>query len=147
MKFREATFADIPGMHMVRLAVKENVLSHEGRVTEADYVEMLEEEHGKGWVCTVEERIAGFAIVDVMFHNVWALFILPEFEKQGIGKQLHKLMLDWSFRQQGLDSLWLSTAMGTRAEEFYERLGWKREGVTESGEVHFEMTKEMWVNN
>ena len=40
---------------------------------------------GKGWVCEIENRIVGFAIVDVVAHNVWALFVQPGFDGIGIG--------------------------------------------------------------
>jgi len=37
MIFREATIADIPQMQVVRNAVKENILSNPGLVTDKDY--------------------------------------------------------------------------------------------------------------
>jgi len=49
---------------------------------------------GKGWVCKVDGEVVGFAIVDLKEHNIWALFLRPEFEGMGIGKELHRLMID-----------------------------------------------------
>lgn len=89
MQFREATTADIPQMHRVRNAVKENALSNPNLVKEADYMEYLSR-RGKGWVCEVDSRIVGFAIADVIENNIWALFIEPGFEGKGIGRQLHR---------------------------------------------------------
>jgi hypothetical protein len=61
----------------------------------------------------------------------------------GIGKPLHALMLNWYFAQT-LETVWLSTSPGTRAEEFYRRQGWQDAGRTASGEVRFEMTAAAW---
>lgn len=145
MLFREATIEDIPQMHVVRMSVKENVLNNPALVTEAHYMGYLTV-HGKGWVCEVDDIIAGFAIVDVKEHSVWALFVHPDVEGKGIGRQLHQLMLDWYF-SHSQTTLWLSTAPGTRAEGFYKRLGWKDAGAHGKGEVKLEMEREEWVMN
>ncbi|AIZ64306.1 GCN5 family acetyltransferase [Hymenobacter sp. DG25B] len=137
MIFREAQVDDIPQMMVVRLAVRENRLSDPTRVTAPHYVEYLTQ-RGQGWVCAVENQVVGFAIADLQDHNIWALFVHPDFDGRGIGKQLHQLMLDWYFRQT-TETVWLSTAPSTRAEEFYRRQGWQETGRTRSGEVRFEM--------
>jgi GNAT superfamily N-acetyltransferase len=49
---------------------------------------------GKGWVCEINNEIVGFSIADLKGNNIWALFLRPEFEKLGIGKRLHDIMLD-----------------------------------------------------
>ncbi len=141
--FRFAILENIPAMHSVRMSVKENVLSNPLLVTEQDYVEMLSDK-GKGWVCFAGETLLGFSIVDLQDRNIWALFVEPSFESQGIGRKLHDLMLDWSFEQEGIESLWLSTAPGTRAERFYHTAGWENTGFTKSGEVRFEIKKSEW---
>jgi GNAT superfamily N-acetyltransferase len=98
---------------------------------------------GKGWVCEIDGRIVGFAIVDLLDHNVWALFVLPGFDKKGIGKKLHDDMLDWYFSQTDLP-IWLSTSPGTRAEKFYYKAGWKNVGMHGKGEIKFEMAAASW---
>ncbi|MER2998554.1 GNAT family N-acetyltransferase [Pontibacter populi] len=140
MLFRKAIIADIPGMSRVRMAVKENVLSNPDRVTAEDYWEMLEDK-GAGWVCEIAQTIVGFAIVDFSDANIWALFVDPDHDKKGIGRKLHDLMLTYSFELE-IGKLWLSTGPGTRAETFYRRAGWEQTGVTQSGEVRFEMERE-----
>lgn len=144
MLFRDALTDDIPQLAEVRFAVRENVLRNRTLVTEADYVAYLTQ-RGHGWVCEEAGRIVGFAIADVQDHNIWALFVHPDFAAQGIGKKLHNLMLMWYFAQT-LENVWLSTAPGTRAEEFYHRRGWQQTGLTSSGEVRFEMTAGEWRN-
>jgi GNAT superfamily N-acetyltransferase len=87
MQIREALLTDIPKMSEVRLAVKENALSNPALVTEQDYVDYLSQ-RGKGWVCEIDGQLVGFAIGDLVKHNVWALFVLPGYEGQGIGREL-----------------------------------------------------------
>jgi len=141
MLLREAQVADIEAMSVVRLAVKENVLSNPALVTYDDYVEYLTR-RGRGWVAEVAGRIAGFAIVDLQDHNVWALFVHPDFEGQGLGRALHDTMLAWYFRQTQ-EPLWLGTAPGTRAEGFYRKAGWRDVGMY-GKEVKFEMAHQDW---
>jgi GNAT superfamily N-acetyltransferase len=142
MQFRTAQIHDIPQIQSVRHAVKENVLSDPALVTDADCADYLTR-RGKGWVCETNGQIVGFAIADLQEHNIWALFVLPEYESQGVGRRLHDLMLDWYF-QQTRQTVWLGTAPGTRAEGFYTRAGWTRVGMVNKGEVKFEMSAENW---
>ena len=139
MIFREATRNDIPQIQIVRNAVKENMLSNPNLVTDEDCIEFIEE-RGKGWVCEIDGKIVGFSIVDMKENNIWALFVDPDFDKRGIGRKLHDLMLDWYFSQTE-KPVWLGTDPGTRAEIFYEKSGWKKIGMN-GNEVKFEMTKE-----
>ena len=145
MEFREATIVDIPQMQYVRNAVKENALSNPAVVPDKD-VEDYIVHRGRGWVCEIDDKVVGFAIVSIDDHNVWALFVQPEFEKRGIGKRLHDDMMGWYFSQTQ-DKIWLSTAPKTRAEEFYRKAGWVQAGVTKSGEIKFEMTLDQWKAN
>jgi len=144
MIYREATTSDIPQIQIVRHTVKENTLSDPALVTDADCEEFVTR-RGKGWVCEIEEEIVGFSIVDLKEHNIWALFLRPEFEGKGIGKELHRLMMDWYF-DQTKEKAWLGTAPNTKAEKFYELQGWKNVGRVNKGEVKFEMNYEDWVN-
>jgi len=143
MIFRVVTSADIPGIQIVRNAVKENPLPDPSYVTDADCEEFMTT-RGKGWVCEINSEIVGFAIADLKENNIWALFIHPEHEGKGIGKQLHQLMLDWYFNQQK-NSVWLGTAPNTRAENFYRKAGWRETGVRPNGEIRFEMTRNEWA--
>jgi GNAT superfamily N-acetyltransferase len=142
MLFREATTADIQQIQSVRNSVKENTLSDPALVSDED-CEMFLTQRGKGWVCEMDSRIVGFAIADLKEHNIWALFIHPDFEKQGIGKTLHDMMLDWYF-QQTQQLVWLGTAPGTRAEAFYKKAGWSLNGM-HGKELKFEMERADWT--
>lgn len=142
MVFREAKSADIQQIQKVRNSVKENMLSNPELVSDQDCYDFIIN-RGKGWVCEVENRIVGFAIVDLQDKNIWALFLMPEFEKKGIGRQLHKIMLNWYFTQTK-SNLWLGTSPNTRAEAFYRKAGYTETGTHGKGEIKFEMTYENW---
>ncbi len=142
MIFRDATAADITALHRVRMAVTENVLQDAARVTAADYAAFLDDT-GKGWLCEVDGRVVGFAILDIVGASVWALFVEPGFDRRGIGLRLHATMLDWYFAAHDRP-LWLGTEPGTRAERFYPSTGWSDAGLRPNGERRFEMTKDQW---
>ncbi len=135
---RGAAVGDIAAMHVARCAVRENRLSRPDRITAEDYRAMLERD-GRGWVAEVDGRIVGFAVADLCRFNVWALFVDPDHERCGIGRALHDVMMTWFFEQPGVESVWLTTAPGTRAEEFYRRSGWSDHGLDANGEVRFEL--------
>lgn len=142
MKIREARVEDIPGIQIIRHSVKENILSDPNLVTDADCVDHITK-RGKGWVCEMDNLLVGFAIVDQLSSNIWALFILPDYEKMGIGKKLHDIMLNWYFSQTD-KTVWLSTSPNTRAEKFYRKAGWKEVGNYGKGEIKFEMSLLKW---
>ncbi|HYC38826.1 MAG TPA: GNAT family N-acetyltransferase [Usitatibacter sp.] len=142
MSLRLAAEADFPALHRLRMSVRENVLSDPRAVTLDDYRAMLAA-GGRGWVHETGGAPDGFAIVDVLRCNVWALFVAPGREGRGIGRALHDAMLDWYFGT-GAASLWLSTDGGTRAERFYRRAGWRHAGERR-GEQRFEMTAAEWA--
>ena len=144
MIFREATANDIKQIQVVRNAVKENTLSDPNLVSDKD-VEDYILNRGKGWVCEINRDVVGFSIVNLVDNNIWALFLAPAFEKQGIGRKLHDLMLAWYFNQTNTN-VWLSTSPSTRAEQFYKKAGWKVIGTHGKGEIKFEMTKTNWNN-
>jgi GNAT superfamily N-acetyltransferase len=144
MIIRQATITDIPQIQIVRNSVKENVLSNPALVTDKDCEEYMFV-RGKGWVCEIDNEIVGFAIVDLKENNIWALFIKPDFENKGIGRQLHDTMLDWYF-DQTKTTVWLGTSPNTRAETFYRKSGWKEVGTHGKGEIKFEMSYDDWMN-
>jgi hypothetical protein len=51
---------------------------------------------------------------------------------------LHSVLVDWLWTQ-GLDHLWLTTTPKTRAEAFYVQQGWQQRGLTQKGEIRFEL--------
>ncbi|NRF40372.1 GNAT family N-acetyltransferase [Pedobacter foliorum] len=142
MIFRIAELSDIKQIQVVRHLVKENTLSNPDLVPDKDVAYYISEK-GKGWVCEVDDQIVGFSIIDLLEKSVWALFVDPDFAEKGIGKELHRLMLDWYF-QQTKDKVVLGTAPNTRAEQFYTLQGWTPVGSYSNGEIKFEMSYADW---
>lgn len=142
MIFRIAELSDIQQMQVVRHLVKENTLSNPALVPDKDVAYYISEK-GKGWVCEVDGRVVGFSIIDLRDKSVWALFVDPEFAEMGIGKELHRLMIEWYFGQTR-DKVVLGTAPNTRADRFYQLQGWRRVGSYPNGDVKFELNYEDW---
>jgi GNAT superfamily N-acetyltransferase len=125
-------------MHRVRMSVRENRLVTTV-ITEADYVAPIESS-GRGWVIATPDSIVAFAVGNAHNASIWALFVDPNFEGHGFGRQLHDTMVSWLW-QQGHDRLWLTTEPGTRAQRFYESAGWKQAGAADHGEVRYELVR------
>jgi GNAT superfamily N-acetyltransferase len=96
-------------------------------------------------VYEADGQIVGFSIVDMKENNIWALFVHPDFENNGIGRKLHNIMLDWYF-ERTRQEVWLGTSPRTRAESFYRKTGWKEIGLHGKSEIKFEMTYNNWKN-
>lgn len=124
-------------MHAIRMSVLENRLQSVA-LSEADYVHAIEVT-GTGWVIKADGQVVAFAVGNSSNGNVWALFVHPEHERRGYGRRLHDMLVS-ALRRQGLRQLWLTTEPGTRAERFYLSAGWERAGITDSGEVRFELS-------
>ena len=144
MIYRTAELSDIKQMQVVRHLVKENVLSNPDLVTDDDVAFYISVK-GKGWVCEVDGQVVGFSIVDLTEHSIWALFVDPEFAEQGIGKELHRVMIDWYF-EQTKEKVVLGTTPNTRADRFYRFQGWEPVGSYANGETKFELSYENWTN-
>jgi len=121
-------------MTRIRLAVIENVLRDPSRVTRQMYEDFLEKD-GRGWVAQVDGETVAFSYANRLDGSIWALFVDPCFEGQGLGKPLLALAAGWLF-SLGFAQVTLSTGIGTRAEQFYARVGWRRD-TTRSDEAHF----------
>jgi len=74
---------DIPGMHRVRLAVRENRLTSD-RIRPEHYVPEISVT-GRGWVVERDGVIVAFAIGNFVTGNIWALFVDPGLEGRGYG--------------------------------------------------------------
>jgi ribosomal protein S18 acetylase RimI-like enzyme len=128
-------------MHAIRLAVRENRLGSAVRVTAADYHARLVRGDG-AWVAERRGEIVGFAMVDPPSRSIWALFVSPAVERQGVGRALQAAMLGAVF--EAWPQVSLSTSPGTRAESFYLASGWVGTGTLANGERAFTLTRERW---
>ena len=123
-------------MSQIRLSVTENVLSDPGRVTEAMYEDFLEKS-GRGWIAECNGEVAAFCYADKVNASIWALFVRPGHEGQGLGKALLKRAVDWLF-EIGHDCVHLSTTADTRADRFYAAQGWLRRPL-DSSEIAYSL--------
>lgn len=152
VRIRVADDADIPEMHRVRLAVRENRLVDPSSIQPHHYSALMAA-GGRAWVAEAggaeaggaeaSGRIVGFAVGDRERSSVWALFVEPGYEGLGIGRRLHDTMLSWLFAA-GAERVRLGTDPGTRAERFYRAAGWRDTGVREQGEARYELRRERW---
>jgi GNAT superfamily N-acetyltransferase len=137
--YRVADAGDIPVIREIRAAVRENRLSDPERVPAtmvADYLTIL----GKGWVCERDGVVVGFSFAATRSQSIWALFVLPEHEGRGIGKELLALASGWLFAGGALQVV-LSTAPDTRADGFYRKQGWLRGALLANGEVFYSLQR------
>ena len=131
---RQAALADIPRLMEIRAGVRENRLSDPSNVTSVDYAWFIDEHRIDTYV--VNAGIVGFAAGDPRDGSIWALFVEPGFEGQGIGQALLAAACDALVRA-GHGRATLSTEPGTRAALFYAANGWNMSGSTGSGEAVF----------
>jgi len=118
----------------IRASVRENRLADPSRVTSADIVWFVN--HGPIHVWQEADAVQGFAAGDPRDGSIWALFVDPSFEGQGIGQALMNVACA-SLRQAGHRVATLRTGAGTRAEKFYVRNGWTAQGLDARGETIF----------
>jgi GNAT superfamily N-acetyltransferase len=130
---RAAIHADIDSLKRIRSAVRENLLGP-GRVSDADYAWFVD--NGPVWVWQDEGAILGFSAGDPRDASIWALFVDPAWEGQGIGTALLDRACA-SLSAAGHRRAGLSTEAGTRAAAFYRRRGWAEDGMDPDGQLRF----------
>lgn len=141
VQVRVATPADVPRLFQIRTAVHENHLSMAELaalgITPQTLPELLDGA-GRGWVAEVAGEVVAFAMADAQEASVFALFVAPGHENQGLGRRLMREAEAWLFAQ-GCQVLWLVTDAdrAVRANGFYRHLGWVDEGVLPDGQVRF----------
>uniref|UniRef100_A0A9E8CN69 GNAT family N-acetyltransferase n=1 Tax=Bosea sp. NBC_00436 TaxID=2969620 RepID=A0A9E8CN69_9HYPH len=131
---RKAEVTDLPRIHAIRMAVRENVLSDPSKVTAADVAWYREQ--AIFLVAEDADEIAGFACANHQTGLVWALFIDPMLEGRGHGRALLDAALA-VLKAAGHAQAWLETSAGTRAERFYLRHGWRDMGRGLDGQIVF----------
>ena len=137
LRIREAAPDDIAAMHAIRLTVSENRLSDPAWLTPDVYRACLADSGtANTWVCEMAARIVGFSTARIAQRDIWALFVDPEHEGRGAGKQLLDTASQWLF-DRGVAVIELTTAPGMRADGFYQRLGWQRGTLTPKGDVTY----------
>lgn len=141
--YRAATDADLPAITHVRTSVNENHLSvaqmAERGITHASVAASFRAE-AKGWVAEHDGRVVAFAIANREGHSIFALFVLPGFERRGCGSTPLGLAVDWLWQNEA-PSIWLETRQGTRAATFYARKGWTASAIDARGNIRYELKR------
>lgn len=134
---RRATASDIDRLIEIRGLVRENCLANPLSVMRSDYDYFVG--NGRVWVAEVDSQVAGFSASDGRDGSIWALFLDPAYEGAGLGARLLSFAcLDLA--QDGHQTLHLTTDAGTKAEALYRKLGWVDVGVSDGGELKFELS-------
>ena len=136
---RDAAEEDIPAIFEVRTSVRENHLSVEQMAEMGITNETIRQVLCKEpciWVAVHGNHIVGFSMGDAADACLFAAFVRPEWEGQGIGRRLMDRAEAFLFERHS--SIWLHTDGSSRAAGFYERLGWKRMPDMENRDARFE---------
>jgi GNAT superfamily N-acetyltransferase len=137
---REAASDDLAGIYRVRTSVTENPICPERLERMGDTGATITgslRRDAKGWVAVRRGEIIGFSIAHQTSGSIFALFVLPGYERRGLGRRLLDAASAWLW-DNGADTVWLTTAPDTRAARFYERDGWICSGVEANDELRFE---------
>jgi GNAT superfamily N-acetyltransferase len=127
-RFREIIERDVPDLFAVRVATRENALTHEQLaglgIDEGSVLAMLVETH-RGWLCEEDGQIVGFAMGNRENGEMWVIALLPQYEGRGIGAELLTRVEEWLWTE-GWEEIWLTTDIDPtlRAYGFYLRQGW-----------------------
>lgn len=129
--YRPLQDSDLRAVYEIRFSTIENLI-HEEHVKYLQREQALEDiRQGGGWMCRYGEKEIGFCLpLFIPEPYLGAIFVVPEFQGRGVGKQLMKLAMDW-FQKKGAKDIILETDRGSKAEGFYRHFGWKENGAAE----------------
>jgi len=140
--FRIATPADVPELFRIRTSVRENQQSERELaalgVTRESVLQMLGSGQARAWCAIEGNAMVGFSMARRVQRDVFALFVLPEFEGCGIGSALLDRAVAW-LRHENAGPIRLSTARQTRAHALYLSWGWREVGEHDDGDAILEI--------
>ncbi len=136
LKIRVATRADDDQIYRIRHAGDENTLEGETAIEVAQVYPWFIAE-GLIFIGEDRGRVVGFSAADTRDGSIWALFIDPTAERQGVGTALLAHALD-HLRQSGFERAALSTDARSYAAGFYQRRGWRISGQKNAVEIILE---------
>ncbi|MER2493552.1 GNAT family N-acetyltransferase [Catenovulum sediminis] len=144
MQIREASVTDIPALDIIRQKPSDNPLPLNKPISEICYHNYLTL-YGKGWVSYDTGGVNGYVICSKKESSIWALFVDPSYQRQGIGQLLLSTASNWLY-QSGICKIYLSTGVNSRAEHFYQKQGWTRGAVLSTGQVTYYKEKHFLKN-
>jgi ribosomal protein S18 acetylase RimI-like enzyme len=143
VNIRRASSDDVSGIFRVRTSVRENHLSEEELsdlgITRDSVAGLLRSGEARAWCAEVDGAIVGFSMARQPERDIFALFVLPQFEGRGIGSLLLDAAVDW-LRTSDPKPIRLNTERTTRAFRFYTNRGWRETGSFEDGDPILEFS-------
>ncbi|EFL91080.1 putative acetyltransferase [Candidatus Regiella insecticola LSR1] len=123
----------LPYFYEIRFSVEENIV-HPHQIQYLLRNQALDDiTQGGGWICKNGNEYVGFCMgIFIPDPIIGGLFVKPEYQSQGIGKCLLKKVTEWMFFN-GAKEIKLTTDPLSKAEEFYQRQGWKKGELDEYG--------------
>lgn len=136
IQFRSATPEDIATCIVIRGKTRENAISAtrlaELGITLQSWSDQVKSHELCGHIGESDGQIVGYCFGASESGEVVVLALLPEYENQGIGKQLLNLMMaELQFLGHQRLFLGCSSDPQVRSHGFYRRLGWRSAGVTD----------------
>jgi len=143
-RIRLATLDDIETLFTLRTAVVQNHLSREQMAELGITAQLLADSIREApcvWIAEVHGTPAGFSMVDLAEGEVFAMFVLPSHEGQGLGRRLMAVAEAALFERH--ETLFLVTdgRDEIRANGFYQRLGWSVVATVEGDDVRYQKSR------
>lgn len=139
---RPARPGDTAALFDVRTSVHENHQGVEelaGLGITPDSISAMIEAAPCAWVAVADGGIAGFAMIDDDRGTLFAVFVRPEWEGQGIGRALIAQAEQVLFVNH--PTIWLETGRDSRAASAYRHLGWDDETDLGGGNIRLTKTR------
>ncbi|MBY5920726.1 GNAT family N-acetyltransferase [Ferrimonas balearica] len=130
-QLRRAGLTDIASLQAIRHRVTEYPADRDRPDTlYARYLSRT----GRGWLGGDRQGDKGFVIVSLSDAAIWALYVDPVSQGQGLGRILLQQGCRYLF-WRGAREVHLQTDANTAAMGFYQHLGWRIEQQHETGQV------------
>ena len=133
LELRKATVDDVDQIWSVRtLAIKIGCLGHyfdddvqqwANLTIHSGFSKVIAE--AKAYVIANDQQVAGFGFLDPATSEICGIFVHPEFQGRGLGRQILSA-LEAEAKQVELKSLWLAATLN--AEPFYISAGFNSQG-------------------
>ena len=143
MLIRVAHQSDIETLFNIRTSVKENYQSREEiarlGITHESVAQMLATDC-RAWIAEIEGKAIAFSFANKTEKTIFGIFVLPDFEDRGAGRQLMEAAENWLW-SNNIHAIELITGNdpNLRAYGFYVHLGWTPVGVEQDGLFQGEM--------
>ncbi|MCU1775857.1 GNAT family N-acetyltransferase [Pseudomonas sp. 14P_5.3_Bac1] len=144
MLIRVATPDDIDTLFAIRTSVVQNHLSREQMTALGITPQVLADSIRAApcvWIAEMEGRPAAFSMVDRAAGEVFAMFVQPGYEGQGLGRRLMAVAEAALFEQHERLFLITDGRDEIRANGFYQRLGWSMVDRLEGDDVRYEKSR------